>query len=192
MLPAFPAFVLLTAAVPLLVPGVRLREVPGQSWRVPRRLVSAVAAALVAVLSLFPIALVAATKPIRGPHPTAFEVNSILVPESAPLQLRADPSSGGAVRLQWKPSHSAGGAVFYSVFRNAGRNDRVCGPVKNAPDLCEIQARELGTTRATEFVDHPGPGTWTYRVGITANWLNNMGFGDVYAFGRSATVTSST
>jgi hypothetical protein len=189
LLPAFPAFVVLTAAVPLLVPGVRLRRRPTPSWRLSRRLVVAVAAALVAVLSLFPIALVAATKPIRGPYPSAFEVNSILVTEAAPLGLRATPTASGGVLLRWQSSRPSPGAVFYSVFRNSGSVDTICGPVRHAPDLCEIHAHELTTTRGDQVFDHPGAGTWTYRVGITANWLNSTSYGDVYVFGRPTTVT---
>jgi Dolichyl-phosphate-mannose-protein mannosyltransferase len=189
LLPAFPAFVVLSAAVTLLVPGVRLRRLPAVPWRLPRRLVVAASAALVAVLSLFPIALLAATKPIRGPYPSALEVNSILVSEAAPLDLRATPSTSGGVVLRWRSSRPSTGGVFYSVFRNSGNVDTICGPVKHAPDLCEIHAQELSTTRTNEYVDHPGAGTWTYRVGITANWLNDTHYGDVYVFGRPATVT---
>ena len=189
LMPAFPAFVLLATSVPLLAPGLRLRQAAARDWRVPKRLVVAVAAVLVAVLSIFPIALVAATKPIRGPSPSAFEVNSILVSDAAPLHLQATASGAGGVRLTWNAARPSPGAVFYSIFRDSGKSDTLCGPVKNAPDLCEIHAQELGTTRTTDFVDHPGSGAWTYRVGITANWLNDMHYGDVYVFGRPATVT---
>jgi hypothetical protein len=37
-----------------------------------------------------------------------------------------------------------------------------------------------GATRATSFVDRPGAGSWTYRIGIAANWLNDEQYGDVY------------
>jgi len=188
LMPAFPAFVILVAAVPLLVPGLRAHHAMPRPWSVPRRLVVAVLAVLVALLSLFPIALIAATKPIRGPRPAAFDLNSTLVSESPSLQLRAQ-STGGVVRLRWRPSRPSPGAIFYSVYRNPGSSDTVCGPVRHAPDLCSFYAQKLVTSRTTEFVDSPGAGTWTYRIGITANWLDDTQYGDVYVFSRPATVT---
>jgi hypothetical protein len=190
-MPAFPAFVLLCAAVPLLVPGLRARATEPRPWRIPRRLVVVVFAALVALLSLFPIALVAATKPIRGPRPSAFEINSILVPESSSIQLQAQPN-GGVVHLNWTEARSSAGSMFSSVFRYKGDFDVLCGPVRHAPDLCELFSEKLTSTHATEFVDRPGPGTWTYRIGMAANWLSDTNLGDVYFVGRPVTVKISS
>jgi hypothetical protein len=187
-MPAFPAFVVLVAAVPLLVPGMRARTGALHAWRVPRRLVVAVFAVLVAFLSLFPIALVAATKPIRAPRPSAFEINSILVPQSSAIRLHAQ-ASHGVVRLDWTAPRPSAGAVLSTVYRTKSPVDVLCGPVHNAPDLCQLYSQKLGTTRASQLVDTPGPGTWTYRVGTTANWLNDLELGDVYVVGPSLTVT---
>ena len=38
----------------------------------------------------------------------------------------------------------------------------------------------LGATNGTTYLDRPGSGEWTYRVGVSANWLNNPAYGDVY------------
>ena len=188
LMPAFPAFVLLAASVPLLVPGVRARAATPRRWPVSRRLVIAGVATFVAVLSLFPIALVAATKPIRGPRPAAFEINSILASQSNAPHPRAQVADG-VVRLSWLPARPSPGAVFYSVYRDEGTVDTICGPVRHAPDLCEIHAQTLGTTAKPGFSDHPGAGTWTYRIGISANWLNDQTLGDVYVFSVPVTVT---
>jgi hypothetical protein len=186
-MPAFPAFVVLVAAVPLLVPGLRARIAPPKAWRVPRRLVVAVFVSLVALLSVFPIALVAATKPIRAPRPSAFEVNSILVPESSAIRLHPQ-ASRGVVRLDWTAARPSTSSVFYSIYRTKSSVDVFCGPVHNAPDFCQLYSVKIGTTRATHFTDRPGPGTWTYRIGMSANWLNDTTLGDVYVVGPSATV----
>jgi hypothetical protein len=188
LMPAFPAFVLLVAAVPLLVPGVRTRPRPPHPWPVSKRAVIAITAVIVAVLSLFPIALVAATKPIRGPRPIAFDVNSILVSQSGALHPHARVSSG-TVHLDWDSAKPSTGAVFYSVYRIAGTNDTACGPVHHAPDLCEIMAQPLKRVVASGVIDHPGAGTWTYRVGITTNWLDDTTLGDTYVFSVPVTVT---
>jgi hypothetical protein len=184
MMPAFPAFVVLVAAVPWLVPGLRLRPGGPRPWRISRRLVVSVAVGLVAVLSLFPIALIAATKDIRGPNPDAFKFGQMLVPTSSSIHLRVQ-SANGTVRLTWSGAQPRPGKVSYTVFRREGPSDVICGPVRHAPSLCELVfTQQIGTTRLPEFVDHPGAGTWTYRIGITANWLNNPQFGDPYVFSR--------
>jgi hypothetical protein len=181
MMPAFPAFVLFVASLPLLIPGVRPRAAAPTQWRVPKRVAIAVSAALVAALSLFPIALVAATKPIRGSGADAFVLNKTLVPTWNAFAARAD-VSGGAVRLRWRPVDSRAGAMTYTIYRSPSRADVACGPVPHAPDLCELSSQLVGTSRTTTFVDHPGAGAWTYRLGGTANWLDNPTFGDVYVF----------
>jgi hypothetical protein len=38
----------------------------------------------------------------------------------------------------------------------------------------------IGTTKGTSFADDPGKGTWIYRIGIEANWLDDPTLGDVY------------
>jgi hypothetical protein len=47
----------------------------------------------------------------------------------------------------------------------------------------------VGTTRTTTFVEQPGPGSWTYRIGASANWLDDFAFGDVYVTSPAVTVT---
>ena len=40
----------------------------------------------------------------------------------------------------------------------------------------------LGSTRAHQFVDKPPAGPWTYRIGLTSNWLDDASRGDVMLF----------
>jgi len=44
-------------------------------------------------------------------------------------------------------------------------------------------------TRSTSLVDHPGSGTWSYRVAVSANWLNNDRLGDVYVLSGPVVIT---
>ena len=189
MMPAFPAFVVLAASVPLLIPSVRAHPPVPKPWSIPRRVVVAVCAALIAVLSLFPIALVAATKPIRGSNADAFVLGNTLVPTSSAFHPKVD-VSGGSVRLHWQIVKSSAGATTYTIFRRPGNADVICGPARNAPDLCTLYADRVGTTATTAFVDHPPKGTWTYRIGMTANWLDDPNAGDVYLFSRRLNVTA--
>ena len=60
---------------------------------------------------------------------------------------------------------------------------RRCTPVPHAADDCQLAMDDLGRTRAARFVDKPGPGTWTYRLGFAANWLNSPLYGDIFSLG---------
>jgi hypothetical protein len=183
MMPALPAFVVLAASLPLLIPGVRARPRSPMPWRVSKRLTIAVSAALMAALSVFPIALVAATKPIRGSRADAFTLEGTLVPTSRAFEPQARVRNG-SVTLRWRSMEPFAGRMTYTIYRTSSTADVVCGPVPHAPDLCGLYADRVGTTRAPAFVDRPGSGRWIYRIGATANWLDDPQAGDVYVFSR--------
>jgi hypothetical protein len=42
---------------------------------------------------------------------------------------------------------------------------------------------DLGAHPGGRFVDKPGPGRWTYRLGFAANWENSPLFGDIFSVG---------
>jgi hypothetical protein len=174
--------------VPLLVPGARARPAALRPWRISPRFVIAVSAVLLAALSFFPIALVAATKPVRGPDPDAFILNATLVPTSGSFAPSAHVSAG-AVRLRWRPVTSSAGTTSYTIYRAPPNLDVVCGHTRHAPDRCGLYSQKAGTSRTTAFTDRPPPGTWVYRVGTTANWLDNPQFGDVYVSSGPVQVT---
>ena len=52
-----------------------------------------------------------------------------------------------------------------------------------------LASPELRTTRRSAAVDRPGPGTWTYRVGAAANWVDDPEMGDVFLLSNPVTVT---
>ena len=184
MLPAFPAFILLVASVPLLFPGVRLRPPAARTAPIPRRIAISVAVAVGLVLFAFPLAVIAAAKPVREPNLSAIQFNATLVPIVKQLQTTATLEPNG-VLLQWPASKPTPGNVFYRVLRTGpDATDEECRKVSRAPDSCiDAVTSELGTTRAGAWLDRPPPGRWTYRVGLSANWLNDPSQGDVYAFG---------
>ena len=53
----------------------------------------------------------------------------------------------------------------------------------------EITGEVVRVTRATIAADQPGPGPWTYRVGVGANWLDDPQMGDVFLLSYPVTVT---
>ena len=48
---------------------------------------------------------------------------------------------------------------------------------------------DVGSVRAPSFEDRPGAGSWSYRIGLAANWLNDIRLGDVYVVSPPVAVT---
>ena len=68
--------------------------------------------------------------------------------------------------------------------------DTLCGPSSyGGADTCEITGEVVRVTRATIAADQPGPGTWTYSVGVGANWLDDPEMGDVFLLSNPVTVS---
>lgn len=180
LLPAFPAFVFLIASVALLIPGVRARSaVRTFEWRGTRLTVAAVAAAL--VFAVFPLAVVAAMPKLHDGGTRAVRLGQSEIPVSGRIALHAT-TRGGAVQLTWRAQPSRAASVFYRVFRsNAPDGGLACANSPgDASDDCRLFMESRAATKTTSFVDNPGHGTWTYRIGVSANWLNDPQLGDDY------------
>lgn len=190
MMPAYPAFVLLLAGLVYLVPGPRRAPLapPEPAGPEARRRRLALVAAAAAVFALYPLALVAAASPAHGPNPRAYLVEG--VPRSVDPALRLSASTtGGRVRLTWRASQPAGTAVFYRVWRSKARDGGAsCVPVSGGTDNCELTMTDAGAHGGGRFVDTPGPGRWTYRLALAANWLDSPLYGDVYSVGPPVAV----
>lgn len=188
LMPAFPAFVLLIAALIFLVPR-RGRpgppsDVPG---RAPRRLRAAAVGAGLVLTTVVPAVAIAAAHPMTG-QPRAAAIGRALVPVSVDVGLKAR-AAGRTVDLSWQPQKSAGGALFYHVYRSPGGSPAfTCAPGFPA-EPCSFPGTDLGVTRDATFRVAAQPGHWEYRVGVTANWLNDTSQGDVYLLSRPASVT---
>ena len=177
LMPAFPAYVLLGAAVVLLVPRARARAAPVTA--VPqRRLTLAVAVAAV-VFAVVPLGVIAATPRLHDGGEQALQVGISLIPVSTTIDAQAI-SVGDGVRISWRPQRTRGGSLFYHVFRGHEPDVGCGGRLNGASDDCRLYADDVGATRSSTFVDHPPPGVWIYRVGVAANWLNDPTLGDVY------------
>jgi hypothetical protein len=188
LMPAFPAYLLLAAAVVLLAPGVRARPAPRPFALAGRRLSVAVLAAF-AVFAVLPLAVVAAIPRLHDGGSLAVRVGESLVPVSSGTGVRAT-AQDGAVRLTWRAQAPGGSSVFYRVLRTSGSSAPLCAGVPgNASDDCRLYMESVDTARATSFVDRPGPGRWTYRIGIAANWIDDPSLGDIYVVSKAVTVT---
>jgi hypothetical protein len=189
MMPAYPAFLLLAASVVLLVPGVRAKPASMGLRLQGRRLVGAAAAAA-AVFAVFPLAVIAAVPPLHDGGSQALSFGAGLIPVSAKVVPHASVTAT-TVHLSWPSQSTAAASVFYRVLRtNLEAGGAACGGrVNNAADNCRFFGEAVGTSVGTTFADHPGPGTWTYRIGVSANWLDDPALGDVTVMGGSVTVT---
>jgi hypothetical protein len=186
IMPALPAFVLLTAAVPLLVPtfmermGPRLAPLPG------RRPGHGATIGVVAFLAVVPLVWLLASSPqktalVDGRYVSdVVVVDTIEVPSDARVvDLTVRPTRGGNV-LTWADSTSHA-RTFYRVYRSsAAFPDLTCEP--HGADRCELHAETLTTTRDRRYVDtSPPAGQVSYRIGVAANWLDDTERGDVFA-----------
>jgi len=176
-MPALPAYVILAAAVPLLVPTAARRlsrslDPPPITRRTSMRSACAVAAAC----GLVPLAVVLVGSPLRGTD-SAVVANEILVPvDGTVVSARATRRADG-VHLSWSDSTSTA-TTFYRVLRTRGPGPDVeC--VREGADRCELRMDVVSTTRARSFVDPaPVPGA-VYRIGVAANWLDDPEQGDI-------------
>jgi hypothetical protein len=189
LLPAAPALVVLLAALPLLVP----RLGPALADRFPAPAAKALSKKTIALaavaLGLVPLAAVAAVRPLRSFKQPVVQLNLLPVPVVAELGPRAH-VTGKTIRLTWHAASSAGGDVFYHLFRVRGKTDLLCVLTTRASAQCIDLTYSVLTTRTLSAVDRPGRGTWTYRIGVAANWRNDSALGDVFLVSKPVTVTA--
>jgi hypothetical protein len=188
MMPSYPAFVLLIASLPFLVPGVprRLRVQPAPPRTSARTGWIAVATAIL-ITALVPLAAVAAASPRPVTDRATLNATPMPVPANVDIGLTAA-VRGTRVELNWHGQHPAGGPVFYRIWR--ARTSGFTCPASTGAPLCVVAMPEVGVTRrASTFVDHAPRGAWYYRVAVGANWLDNPQYGDPYLVSRTVAVT---
>jgi hypothetical protein len=187
LMPAWPAYLLLFASIPLLVPTLARRL--GERLRAPSA--SPVASrwiALVAVLTLLvPATAIAVSDPLEGPSHALTQDdagNFILTPVDESVELRVESGLDGN-RLTWDDGPWRAG-VFYRVYRTEGA-DVECEHTDGHPaESCYFFGTLLKTVREREYVDEGAQLGTTYRIGVGTNWIDDPAFGDVFAFSPPA------
>jgi len=184
LMPAWPAYLLLFASIPLLVPGLAKRlgrrlEPPPHSRIAPRWVVVTVVVTL-----LVPALATAASSQLHPPSPPALVQDlgssTILTPVDASLRLEVVPEGTGN-DLRWTVDDSWRANVFYRVYRAAGTGtDTLCVTAANVAWNCYLNSQPIGTTRDLTFVDPSPPPRATYRVGVGTNWADDPEQGDVF------------
>jgi hypothetical protein len=203
MMPSLPAFVLLLAAIPLLVPklgetiSARFPPGSGATWRLNRAIVASGA-----LFVLIPLIVLATTRAQVGPKTVKNDAQHTSIPVSSGLRLSAKPG-GGSTTLSWTAPYHGSVVVFYTVLRSKPKYPDPTNPgertvlegVACRPRLhgssqdCHLFMRRVGATKTQRFVDRPPAGRWTYRVSLSANWLNDPTRGDMLLVSRPVTLT---
>jgi hypothetical protein len=185
LMPAWPAYLLLLASIPLLIPTLyrRLgRRVVEPSDR-PLRARWVAAAAILTVL--VPAAATAASTRVTPPTPAIVPwvpSGDILTPVDTDIEVTSESAENGLL-LSWTDG-SWNADVFYRVFRGtrAEGGDTYCSTSREVTWVCYFFGEVIGTTRERSFVvENPEPGA-TYRIGVATNWANDPELGDVFAF----------
>jgi hypothetical protein len=202
-MPSFPAFLLLLAGIPLLVPrlghAIAVRFPPGAGR--PRRLERLIVVT-VFLFVLVPAVLLAATRVQVGPATVKNDAQSTSIPVGGGLDLKVQPAVAGT-RLSWKTPYDGSIGVFYVILRSRPRFPDPSNPqdrtavdgvacrsrVGGAAQDCHLFMDRVDATRKLHFVDHPPPGRWTYRVALGSNWLDDPSGGDSLLVSRPVTVT---
>lgn len=191
LMPAWPAYLLLLASIPLLVPtlarrlGDRLRA--PSSPPVPLRWAGL--ALLVSVV--VPAVATAASSRLAPPDPPAivqyFEgAATILTPVDESIVVRVV-RDGESNRVTWTVPDWRGD-VFYRVYRAPDASSALfCATDRNVIWNCYVEGTVVGTTPLTELVDPSADPGAAYRIGVGANWANDPTLGDVFAFSPTAT-----
>jgi hypothetical protein len=179
LLPAIPPLVLMTACLPVLVPRVGpalAARFPAPPPWIPSRRVLIGAAVL---LALVPFAAAAALRPVQGPQRVVI-TNEIAVPVDSGIGLRATVASDGSVRLRWHAEGEGATRVFYRVLRQSGTDDTADCATQGGAAKCSYAGDTALATRGTTAVDRPLAGTWSYRIGVAANWIDDPSRGDIF------------
>jgi hypothetical protein len=158
--PGYPAFVLLAAALVLLVPmSGRWQREPAPRERRPRLTRGLAATAI--VLGLYPLALVALAGPTPRDRVVFQHARAESVPVSGAFALRVEQRDGLAV-LTWKRPSAGATTLSYRIYRSPGPG---CAP--GGRD-CRLRMAGAATIRATSWTD-PEPGRSWYRVAAVAD-----------------------
>lgn len=190
LMPAWPAYLLLFASIPLLIPtlarklGDRVRPATSSSpigWRW-----IGVAGALTVVL---PAVAIAASSPMTRPTPAIiqdFTGGNILTPVDDGIEATVRREGAGR-RITWADDTDWRSDVFYRVYRDDGPGpDLQCALSGSTAWYCYLTSTPIGTTREKTFLDPSAPANATYRIGVGTNWIDAPEAGDVFVFSPPA------
>ncbi len=180
MLPAWPAYLLLAAAVPLLIPGLQRRlgallAPPPVPRPVPLRSPRGAALLLaVAVATIVPLAVSGLTRPLLGADRAILvdDVgNALYVPVTATVTPAVE-RTGDGVRVTWSTVRG-GPESGWVLFRADGGTDISCN--FGAVDECWLIGEPIARLTGTAWRDIAPPAGSVYRVGRTTSYRGPAG-----------------
>jgi hypothetical protein len=184
LMPAWPAYLLLLASIPLLVPTLirRLgpRLAPPSDTAVQARWV---VVALVLTI-LVPAAATAASSRVSPPTPAIVPITAsgnILTPVDKGIDVTTE-SDRKALRLTWSDG-PWNARVFYRIYQSTRPDgDLLCTTSNSHTWVCYLYGEPIGTTRDHSFLVPNAPPGATYRIGVGTNWANDPELGDIFVF----------
>lgn len=182
LMPAWPAYLLLLAAVPMLVPTL-MHHLGGRV--VPAAQGKAIGwkpmVAVVVIAAVVPLLIMVAATQAQSPRSVVLADdggNTLLTPVDRSIHVMAM-RRGTAVTVSWSaPSWRAG--VSYRVLRTRGRQADVTCTTAGVTS-CLLELDTIAETRALRYVDLKAPPGATYRIGVEADYRNPDTGGDMFA-----------
>jgi hypothetical protein len=193
LMPAWPAYLLLFATIPLLVPTAARRLGERLSPPTSSPLRSRWIAMLAVVTVLVPAIATAAATPIEPPSPPALVqdlgTSTILTPVDESIEVETAADAAGGTVITWTVADDWRANVFYRLYRSVGDGpDTLCSTEQEVSWSCYLKAEIIGTTRELTFVDASPPAQATYRVGVGTNWADDPEQGDVFVVSPAVVV----
>ena len=84
-------------------------------------------------------------------------------------------ANGNAVQLTWDARTTSGHQTFYGSALTGPGDGLTCAHFAGTPASTAGSTRAdlVAATRSTSSTTSPASGTWTYRIAVSANWLND-------------------
>ena len=182
-MPAWPAYLLLFASIPLIVPtlGPRLGQRTSPPAATPSG--SRPLALAAVILGVLPLVAVVILRPIasQDAKPAVIQQvggNILLTAVDDGIHVTVTRRAGSRI-LTWRTPHY-GPAVFYRIYRTDNpRGDTRCEN-SGGSARCFLVSNVIATARSTRFVDPSPPEHPFYRIGVGTNYLDDPSGGDVF------------
>jgi hypothetical protein len=184
LMPAWPAYLLLFAAIPLLVPTLARKLGDRVTPPRTRSLPSVPLGVAVVALAALPLVVIAFAQSLDGPDHAVVQDdvgNVLLTPVDHRIAVRVQPRAEARVLTWTVPDY--GPRLFYRVLRtNEPGPDTSCTPKGDTVE-CTLTGQVLATTREPRYVDGSPPEGVTYRIGVATNYADDPEGGDVFVLG---------
>jgi hypothetical protein len=187
LIAAFPAYFLLAVSVPFLVPIYGRRRPPSPVGPDTPRTAPKIAVSVLGFLAVVGFLAVALLPTLDSPAAAKqIRLNLYLPLDRFTV---ASGQSQGAVTLSWARQRASGTRASYAIFRDP--TDRaICVPVNHAAANCAYFGTRVAAVGgdSTSWTDHPPPGTWAYRVALSATPVGPQRASDYIVLSRPVTV----